>query len=607
MAKTITGSTNSSKWTFKLVATEGDYDIAKNASPLTVAIYIGRYSSSGSYMQGADISGTVACTGCKSLSFSYKNANRVDIAAGGWLKIATVKFSAVPHNADGSKTVTVSASFSQSGVTPSSGNAKGNVVLTNIPRQATLTSAPDFTDEENPTIYYSNPAGDAVSIKACISLTGSHDDVIYRDLDPNGTSYTFKMDEIIERDSKTGHEILREATTSGKQDRLVTFFVTTIIGTETYYSTLQRTYTVINCAPDLNPEVVDMSDLAYELTNDRSRIIRYFNNPRVTFNPEPKKGASIVNKTVTCSGQTISSESDYADFENVESNIFVVSVTDNRGITVSKEVTIDMIPYVKLTCIPTIDKELGADGTTANVHITVSGNVFAGSFGSVNNRFTLEYRYKNSTSEYPIDENGDEVWTVISNAATDTPYEFTTTIENLDYKGTYTIQVRAKDSVYTGGVQAKDEIVKIIPVFDWSETDFNFNVPVIIQGKMYDKNRILWSGDYPMDGTQTIPLSEPISEQVHGIVLVFSYCDNGTTKDHSFNTFLLSKEQIALFPNCGHTFLMSINAGFSALGSKYLLFTDTTITGHSGNVSSGTNSGISFDNTKYVLRYVIGV
>ena len=45
----------------------------------------------------------------------------------------------------------------------------GSWSLDTIPRQANLTSAPEFNDEQNPTIYYSNPAGNNVdTLMACI-------------------------------------------------------------------------------------------------------------------------------------------------------------------------------------------------------------------------------------------------------------------------------------------------------------------------------------------------------------------------------------------------------------------------------------------------------
>lgn len=128
-----------------------------------------------------------------------------------------------------------------------------------------------------------------------------------------------------------------------------------------------------------------------------------------------------------------------------------------------------------------------------------------------------------------------------------------------------------------------------------------------INGMRFGVNKVLWSGASYMNGTQSITLNEAVSKQTSGIVLVFSYFENNAAKDHSFTTHFVPKKEVELFPGCGHTYLMAINAGFSAMGAKYLTFTDTTITGHSGNVSSGTNSGITFNNSNYVLRYVIGV
>lgn len=487
---TIIGSTNTSVWTFKLETTEGVYDIANNTSPLTVDIYIGRISSSGSYMTGARISGEVACTGCTNLAFAYNNSGTLNIAAGKWAKIASVTFPAVPHNIDGSKTAYVSASFT-SNISPKSGSAAGNVALTTIPRQATLTSAPDFTDEENPTIYFNNPAGTAATVKVCISFTGKNDDIKYYTLpDPTVTSYTFPLDEIIEGDTRTGHEILRAGTTSGKTYRFVTFFVTTIIGDVTYYSTLQRTYTVVNCAPELNPIVEDMGDHSYKLTNNRSKLIRYFNYPKITFHATPKKGADIVNSSVTCGSQTKNIDGDHVYLNNVDSDTFIVSVTDNRGITVTKEIKMDMIPYVNLTCNTEINTELGTDNTNSIIHLTATGDFYIGSFGAVKNGLIVEYRYKSSSTDYPTDKSGNEIWTKIleidsieSEYVSDYKYSISADVEDVDYTKTYTIQVRARDNICTWSVHAKDEIVKMVPVFDWSENDFNFNVPVTIQGK----------------------------------------------------------------------------------------------------------------------------
>ena len=128
-----------------------------------------------------------------------------------------------------------------------------------------------------------------------------------------------------------------------------------------------------------------------------------------------------------------------------------------------------------------------------------------------------------------------------------------------------------------------------------------------INGMRFGVNKVLWSGTSYMNGTQTAPLNEGISKQANGIILVFSYFSDGAAQNHSFTTHFVPKKDVELFPGCGHTYLMAINSGFSSVGAKYLTFTDTVISGHASNVSSGTNSGITFDNSKYVLRYVIGV
>ena len=57
----------------------------------------------------------------------------------------------------------------------------------------------------------------------------------------------------------------------------------------------------------------------------------------------------------------------------------------------------------------------------------------------------------------------------------------------------------------------------------------------------------------------------------------------------------------------GQTFIMGADAGFSAVCAKYLYIYDRKIDGHATNTASGTNNGITFDNSQFVLRYVIGV
>lgn len=118
--------------------------------------------------------------------------------------------------------------------------------------------------------------------------------------------------------------------------------------------------------------------------------------------------------------------------------------------------------------------------------------------------------------------------------------------------------------------------------------------------------KVLWNGPYFMAATHTITLSEPISAQPNGIVIVFSPYANNAAENTNFQHFFISKQFVALQPGAGSEFNF-FRSQFVLPGCKYLYINDTTITGHANNVLSGTNNGISFNNNNWVLRYVFGV
>lgn len=130
-------------------------------------------------------------------------------------------------------------------------------------------------------------------------------------------------------------------------------------------------------------------------------------------------------------------------------------------------------------------------------------------------------------------------------------------------------------------------------------------------GRWIDATRfdgtILWSGEYYMDATHKATLSENISEQRNGIVIVFSEYYDDAAKDESFMCRYIPKSLIAVKSGFGHAFqLSSFNLG--NVGVKYLYIKDGEITGHANNIETGTAaSGITYSNNHFVMRYVIGV
>lgn len=118
--------------------------------------------------------------------------------------------------------------------------------------------------------------------------------------------------------------------------------------------------------------------------------------------------------------------------------------------------------------------------------------------------------------------------------------------------------------------------------------------------------RILWSGGMYMTAGHKAELSEPILSQPNGIVLTFSRYANGEMQDTNFHQFFVPKAFVIQKNGYGHTFFMAANK-FLMVATKYLYINDTHITGHADNSATGTANGITYDNSSFVLRYVIGV
>lgn len=120
-------------------------------------------------------------------------------------------------------------------------------------------------------------------------------------------------------------------------------------------------------------------------------------------------------------------------------------------------------------------------------------------------------------------------------------------------------------------------------------------------------NTLLWSGEYYMSAAQTANLSEPISKQPNGIILIFSAYVDGKAENYWINSFFKSKYEVSKHNGAGNSFLITGGPEFDNIAAKYLYIYDNKITGNDKNKNTGTTNGITYVNNKYVLRYVVGV
>lgn len=378
----------------------------------------------------------------------------------------------IKHNADGSKSFSMSTTFylkaTLSGVYKESvTGSSGTITLNKIPRQANITAADNFNDEGNPTVTYSNPAGSAVDALdiAIYNSTGSTAYAGYRAASKTGTSYTFTL-------TDAERTALRKAATGNTLD--VRFYLRTNLGGTNYFSYIDKTMTITNGNPTLNPTVVDSNATTKALTGDANKLVKYYSNAAYTIGAAAVKNASLSSQKVTHNG--ISKTTATGTYNAVEGASFTFEAKDSRGNTTTKTITKTLIDYVKLTCNQKI--RISADGVAT---IDINGNYFNGSFGAVANTLTVQYRYKTSGGTY-------SAWTDVTASKSGNTYTATATKSGLNYQTTYVFQCRAIDKINTGGVNTEERTIKALPVFDWGENDFHIHGNLVVEGTVTYSN-----------------------------------------------------------------------------------------------------------------------
>lgn len=368
-------------YTLSVSWTENSYSVSGNTSSVTVST---TFSASQNWWETSHQS-TLAIYWYDNYTGSEKQVGSINFGglAGKYDSKSTSATFTVTHKSDGTLSGYAKAVFTKGSTSTGYACNSGSVstsssALTNIPRQANISTAPDFNDEDNPTITYSNPAGNSVSsLQACISLTGSADDVKYRDISKTGTSYTFNLTE-------EERNILRQATSTNSRN--LYFYVRTEIGGVTYYSRLLKEFKIVNANPTFNDfEFKDINEKTIQLTKNDKNVILGYSDIKVSI---PVDNRAIANKKSTMVKYRFNSiDANYSESENVEiisnkvnTGDFTVYAIDSRGNTSSKtknaEQVISYSPLSKGNI-----SVLRENGVSENVVLSFSGKVDLLTFG----------------------------------------------------------------------------------------------------------------------------------------------------------------------------------------------------------------------------------
>ena len=254
----------------------------------------------------------------------------------------------VTHNADGTFPSTAYTASIQTGWSLGEANVSGNITSSQIPkidRYPILLTAPNFTDEDNPTITYSTNIGfENARTYAYIGRLDWTGIISSREVNISDGSYTFEL-------TDSERNALRNETPNSNTIEVL-FLLLTQAGGNNYWSTMQRTLTIINANPTFNVAYQDTNATTLAITNNNQQIIQ--NNSTLQVN--------ITNATAL-KGSTLSS---------VDININGVITTDTIS-TATKDLNIGTINVANNINATVILKDSRNNTTTITLPITVLG------------------------------------------------------------------------------------------------------------------------------------------------------------------------------------------------------------------------------------------
>lgn len=397
----------------------------------------------------------------------YSSSTRINLYSGTTVASGT---KTIQHNSDGKKSFSASV---EAAIYYSTVNVKGSgsFELDEIPVKASFTSAPDFTDEDNPTIYYTNPSGSKASdVLACITnSTGSTVLVPYRSINKTGTSYTFNL-------TAAEREALCNASANSASIK-VRFYLRTVLNGTNYHSYTTKTLTIANAAPTVVFTVEERNRDVLEVTGNSQILVKGVGIAGYTVLATPKKGATITSYLVSNGGR----EQIYpnGDFHNIEDGLFSYKVVDSRGYVVSGNKSLTVNDYANPTISLNVATDIAAGTNVLTATLTISGTYYGGTIGDTPNAIAVYYQIKESNGSYGEWIRADGV-----NINPDT-YTYNVMGEIfLDYRKAYTIRARVADLIEER--HSNEVAIVTKPVFDWSKSDFNFNVPVSFEGEQME-------------------------------------------------------------------------------------------------------------------------
>lgn len=443
--------------TLQLTAHEvaGSIDIQKNTSRLYVCLQI--TTTAGTYNHAGDTTGTITVNG-QVYRLDGKNVD---------YNTTTVLYEhthTIAHTSDGSKSVTVAAVFDPNTPGTSQMQAGKTVILTHIPRASTIAA----TDADI----------GAVSMVAVNrrSETYTHSILCQMGAVSGWLNADGALVETEQKLTQTAIGFLIPESFYGQipdsPAGICTLTCTTYAQEVPIGEPQTARFTVTAnaeiCAPRIELTITDSNPATTALTGDPTVMVLHASTALCKLNATAQKGASIAKRVVA--GQEL--DGDTLTVPAFAEESLSGSVTDSRGYSVSFHKQIQAVHYIPLTANLTAGR---TDPTSGKALVSVKGNYFPGSFGLESNTLVITCRTADQE-------------TVMLPTIDETGYQAEVVLEGLDYLTSHTVSIIASDRLTT--LERTVVVGKGIPVFDWGEKDFRFNVPVTVPDPTADAHAV---------------------------------------------------------------------------------------------------------------------
>lgn len=383
----------------------------------------------------------------------------------------------IKHADDGTKSLSIGGSVQAyiNGNSRTATISNKAVTLPKINRLATMLSASDFTDEDNPSFDFNNLGG--FTVKPWLVFKDDNDVNVYSISRSENISspYTWELTNE-ERNS------LWLATNKQQNYKVQIGIDTYNEGVKLGNSFLEKTMNYVNAEPTYTYSIVDENDKVTNLLGSSSEyLVQNVSEPKITINPITKKNATVSSVILSYNGvSSIIKTSPYEKKYIADSSDFLVRVYDSRLFplstgqdTISKEV----IEYIPINVDSFSFKR--ENPTSSNIILNAQIRYKQTSFDSVDNVPTIKWKMGENgtlttlaTSDYSIDTENNKI-----------------TISNLILSNVLPYTSEGRFYLYVNDLLTEDAenevVLRGIPTCDMGEHDFQVNGELFVA----DENR----------------------------------------------------------------------------------------------------------------------